>query len=163
MINNEGIICSNGPLSKRFEFAMKFAELMEYLFVVMGWGSNLLKGSNEDGCCGRQHSNTSIFTGLADIHQLSKPVKSSSGYKSRKDFLSDHEYGHYVKSVLKEDMWVRARCTTDDVTVGRKGQFRYSNSRSPPARVEWEGCGLHWVHWHILEIIEENDGKLFDL
>ena len=159
MIDSEGIMCSSGPLHKRFEFAMKFADLMDNLFLVMGWGPDLLKGS-EGSCHGRRQSSTSIFTGLATVHQLPQPIKSSTRYKSRKDFPSEHEYGRYIKSVLKEDMWVKARCTLDDINVGQKGQFRYSNSRSPPARVDWEGYGLHWVHWHVLEIVEENDGKI---
>ena len=160
MIDSDGIACSSGPLHKRFEFAMRFSDLMDELFVVMGWGPDLLRGS-EGGCHarGRQQSNASIFTGLATVHQLPQPAKSSTEYKSRKEFPSEHEYGRYIKSVLKEDMWVKARCTFDDINVGQKGRFRYSNSRSPPARVDWEGYGLHWVHWHVLEILEENDGK----
>jgi len=158
MVDTEGVACSSGPLSKRFKFAMMFAELMEELFVVMGWGPDLLKGSKETSC-GRQHNSSSIFSSLIDNHQLLKPVRSSTTYKSRKDFPTEHEYGRYVKSVLKEDMWVRARCPFDDIVVGQKGQFRYSNSRSPPARVEWEGCGLYWVHWHVLEILEENNNN----
>lgn len=156
MIDTEGIVCSSGPLSKRFEFAVMFAELMDNLFLVMGWGADLLKGSKDT----RQHKNSSIFTGLMDNHQLIQPIKSLATYKTRKDFPSEHEYGRYVKSVLKEDMWVRARCTFDDIVIGQKGQFRYYNSRSPPARVDWEGCGLHWTHWHMLEILEENSGKI---
>ena len=162
MIDTEGIVCSSGPLTKRFEFAMKFAELMDDIFMVMGWGPNLLK-SIDGTCCSRQHSNAkmSIFTGLTDTHKLPQPVKASTAYKNRKDFTSEHEYGRYLKSVLKEGMWVKARCEFDDViSVGQKGQFRCSNSRSPPVRVDWEGYGLHWVHWHVLEIIEENHCKI---
>lgn len=158
MIDIDGIMCSSGPLSKRFEFAMKFAALMDDIFIVMDWGPDLLKGSG--GTCHSSQQKTSIFTRLADVHQLPQPAKSLKTYKCRKDFTSEHEYGRYIKSVLKEDMWVKARCTFDDINVGQKGQFRYSNSRSPPARVEWEGYGLHWVHWHVLEIIDENNCKI---
>lgn len=159
MIDTEGIACSSGPISKQFEFAMTFANLMDDLFVVMGWGPDLLKGSENTVCCGRKR-NTSIFTGLVDTHhQLPQPMKTSGLHRTRRDFSSEHEYGHYVKSVLKVGMWVKARCSFDDVMVGQKGQFRYSNSSSPPARVDWEGCGLRWVHWHILEVIEESNGK----
>ena len=157
MMNSDGIVCSSGPLDKRFEFAMKFADLMDDLFIVMGWEPDLLKGS-ESSSHGRRHS---IFTGLATVHQLPQPIRSSNTYKTRRDFSSELEYGRYIKSVLKEDMWVKARCTFDDINVGQKGRFRYSNSRSPPARVEWEGYGLHWVHWNVLEIIEENNGEIF--
>ena len=159
MIDTDGITYSTGPLDKQFEFGMSFAELMDDIFMVMGWGPDLLKDS-EGGCCGRQHSRVSIFTGLTDAHhQFTQPAKGSTAYKSRRDFSSDHEYGRYIKSVLKEEMWVKARCAIDDISAGQKGQFRYSNSRSPPARVEWAGYGLHWVHWHVLEIVEENNGK----
>ena len=159
MVDTDGITFSSGPLHKRFEFAMRFTELMNNLFMVMGWGPHFLK-DNEGGCHGKQYNHASIFTGLTSAHQLPQPVKSLSTYKSRKDFSSEHEYGRYIKSVLKEDMWVKARCQIEDINVGQKGQFRYSNSRSPPARVEWEDCGLHWVHWHVLEIIDSNDGEI---
>ena len=159
MIDTDGIVCSCGPLHKQFEFAMRFTELLNDLFMVMGWGPHLLKGS-EGGCHGKQYSKASIFTGLTTAHQLPQSVKSLSMYKSRKDFSSEHEYGRYIKSVLKEDMWVKARCQIDDINVGQKGRFRYSNSRSPPARVEWEDYGLHWVHWHVLEIVDGNGGKI---
>lgn len=159
MTETDGVTYSTGPLCKRFEFAMRFAELMDDIFMVMGWGPDLLKGG-VSGCHGRQHNRTSIFTGLSDTHHpFPQPGKGSTSYKTRRDFSSEHEYGRYVKSVLKEDMWVKARCTVDDINVGHKGQFRYSNSRSPPARVEWEGYGYHWVHWHVLEIVEENNGS----
>lgn len=157
MIDSDGIMCSSGPLHKRFEFAMMFANLMDDLFVVMGWGPHLLKDSEKGG---RQQKSTSIFTGLATVNHLPQPVKSSTKYKSRRDFPSEHEYGRYIKSVLKEDMWVKARCTFDGISLGQKGQFRFSNSRSPPARVDWEGYGLHWVHWNVLEIVEESNGKI---
>ena len=156
MIDTDGIVCSCGPLHKQFEFAMRFTELMNDLFMVMGWGPHLLKGS-EGGCHRKQNNKASIFTGLTTTHQL---VKSLSTYKSRKDFSSDHEYGCYIKSVLKEDMWVKARCQIGDINVGQKGQFRYFNSCSPPARIKWEDYGLHWVHWHVLEIVDGNGGKI---
>ena len=157
LIETRGATCCTGSLTERFEVAMLFADLMGDLFAVMGWSSDLLKGNEVSHS---KQGAISIFTGL--IGNPSQPVNPLDKYKTRKDFSSDQEYGHYMKSVLKEGMWVRAKSSYDVIAAGDRGKFRCSNSRTPPAQFEWEGLGgdPYWIHWHMVELIVSENGEL---
>lgn len=156
LIETRGTTCCTGSLNERFELATLFADLMGDLFAVMGWSGDLLKG-NED--LTNKQGAISIFTGL--IENPSQSIKPLDKYKTRKDFSSDQEYGRYMKSILKEGMWCRAKCSYDVIAAGDRGKFRCSNSRTPPAQFEWEGLGgdPYWIHWHMVELIVSENGE----
>ncbi len=71
--------------------------------------------------------------------QLAKEKKNP--YKSRDHFLSDREYGRYVKTVLQSGMKVRARETYESVSMGDFGVYLQTNDGTPPAQVTLEGWG----------------------
>ena len=76
------------------------------------------------------------------MYNTTQPAKEKKNpYKSRDHFLSDREYGRYVKTVLQPGMKVRARETYESVSMGDFGVYLQTNDGTPPAQVTWEGWG----------------------
>ena len=95
---------------------------------------------------------------MYNITQLAKEKKNP--YKSRDHFLSDREYGRYVKTVLQPGMKVRARETYESVSMGDFGVYLQTNDGTPPAQVTWEGLGdAYWVYWHQVDLLPSEDEK----
>ncbi len=85
-----------------------------------------------------------------------QPVKeqTENPYKGRDDFISDRDYGRYVKAALNPGMKVKARETYESVALGDVGVFRQTNDGTPPAQFMWEGLGdSYWVYWHQVQIL----------
>jgi hypothetical protein len=113
-------------------------------------------------------------TGERTSGLLSKIQDASYGsqhFKSRSDFVSDFEYGQYVKSTIRVGMKVRAIVDYERVKSGYKGVYYGTNQFHPPCFVIWDrdlGTSVvwvpgapenyrswaYWVEWHHVQILE---------
>ena len=102
-----------------------------------------------------------IVTSRTYMYNITQPAKEKKNpYKSRDHFLSDREYGRYVKTVLQPGMKVRARETYESVSMGDFGVYLQTNDGTPPAQVTWEGLGdAYWVYWHQVDLLPSEDEK----
>ena len=144
------------PLESFAQFHDLFELVME-LFTVLDWIFRRPEHSNKDAVHFQTLlSGSSIFTGTMSPHGrlgFGKILKKQ--YKCRKDFESDREYGDYVKSVIEVGMKVRARVSFETIVEGDIGEFKRSNSGTPPAQFSWAGLSgnTYWVYWHQVELL----------
>ena len=95
------------------------------------------------------------------MYNTTQPAKEKKNpYKSRDEFLSDRDYGRYVKAILQPGMKVRARMTYESVSTGDFGIYQQTNNGTPPAQFKWEGLGdSYWVYWHQVDLLPSEDEK----
>ena len=81
-------------------------------------------------------------------------------FKKRRDFSTDMEYGHYVKTTLKPGMRVRARQNVGPVFQGESGlYFQHTFSVAGPALFVWdESRKAQRAHWIDVEIVSREPG-----
>ncbi|XP_077469902.1 cullin-9 isoform X2 [Stigmatopora argus] len=152
--------CSgHAPLRLRceFELAVAMANLISQLARILGWDRRPPAKEEPPPPASR-----SIFRRPAAAVAAAAPAqgKAEAGaYKTRADFPRRSAYVEYVQERLKSGMTVRMLEDYEEVGVGDRGEFRYSNDGSPPVQVYWNSlCGTYWVHWHMLEIVAD-DGR----
>lgn len=87
--------------------------------------------------------------------QQQKKQKKRAPYKTVEE---KDDYSSYIESVLRPGMRVRALCDYESVTKGDYGHFDRSSTKSPPAKVLWDGIESfsYWVYWHMLEIVPQS-------
>ncbi len=95
------------------------------------------------------------------MYNTTQPAQEKKNpYKSRDEFLSDRDYGRYVKATLQPGMKVRARMTYESVSTGDFGIYQQTNNGTPPAQFKWEGLGdSYWVYWHQVDLLPSEDEK----
>ena len=126
---------------------------------MLGWLGKSWQHSDKNGANSQTLlRGSSIFTGTMSAHgRLGFEKILKKQYKCRKDFETDREYGNYVKSVMEVGMKVRARVSFESINEGDIGEFKRSNSGSPPAQFSWVGLAgnTYWVYWHQVEILTD--------
>ena len=146
-------------------------QLITEMFSVFSWYEGTLEERVQTGAT-RILKGLSIFTGtVATEEALAAPKKKKNPYKRREDFMSDREYGQYVKATLENGMRVRARVNYESVSEGDYGTYKQTNEGTPPAQFAWDGLGgdTYWLYWHQVEILppasedqeEKNQGTMF--
>lgn len=152
-------------MSEDFDRFECLFHLLSELFTVFEWTESYLREerdkSGTDQACSRLRS-FSIFTGTTPTSvSLSLAKQRKRVYKTRDDFVTDREYGEYVKGLIQPGSRVRARVKYESVSEGDLGKYLGTNDGTPPAQCAWEGLngGSYWVHWYQLELLgdEEND------
>ena len=101
-----------------------------------------------------------IITHAVSLSPFQPTKEIKNPYKTRDEFISDRDYGHYIKATLKPGMKVRARISYESVSQGDYGVYRQTNDGTPPAQFSWDGLGdTYWVFWHQVEILPSPDDE----
>lgn len=154
LLNPSSLTTSNThipSLSTDFNYFSSLFHLLSDLFTIYGWVGDEKTDAHSS------LKGLSIFTGTSPPGRAADVSKNSKPYKSRRDFMTDSEYGQYMKSMLQPGMRVRARVSYESVTEGDVGTYRRTNEGIPPAHVDWDGLGEpYWVYWHYIEIIDSS-------
>uniref|UniRef100_A0A4W3JYY6 Cullin 7 n=1 Tax=Callorhinchus milii TaxID=7868 RepID=A0A4W3JYY6_CALMI len=142
---------------REFEFTLAMANLISELVRVMGWDRNR---HPEPGESEMPRNVKSIFQprslSISSVLAPQPRKKSAATYKTRSNFSSRSSYVEYVQENLKAGMTVKMLEDYEQVNAGDEGEFRFSNDGTPPVQVFWHQLNrTYWVHWHMIEIIED--------
>lgn len=139
-----------GPLTearsrvkREFEFSMAMANLILELVHVMGWDRHSKPELPPDQEL-RPRAARSIFQHRAASCAVAQgasapPPKEPSSFKTRSAFPSRSSYVEYVQATLVPGMRVRMLEDYEQVSAGDEGDFRLSNSGTPPVQVSSAG------------------------
>ena len=130
------------------------------------WTNSRLQEEREKTDASPARSGFSIFTGTMPVSgplSLSKDAKKI--HKNRNDFLTDREYGEYIRTTIQSGSRVRARVSYESVSMGDTGKYLGTNDGTPPAQCLWDGLsGSYWVHWHHIELVDnKNEDSMSEL
>uniref|UniRef100_A0A4W3JYL2 Cullin 7 n=1 Tax=Callorhinchus milii TaxID=7868 RepID=A0A4W3JYL2_CALMI len=154
-LNNSGQ--EQTRILREFEFTLAMANLISELVRVMGWDRNR---HPEPGESEMPRNVKSIFQprslSISSVLAPQPRKKSAATYKTRSNFSSRSSYVEYVQENLKAGMTVKMLEDYEQVNAGDEGEFRFSNDGTPPVQVFWHQLNrTYWVHWHMIEIIED--------
>ena len=164
--SSESILGSQGVADLQQDdfktFSMLFELVSEFLSVLNLTGEwkeeGEGRGKGKAGPGKKALRGVPILTGTYSPELLLEKMRRK--YKVRSDFVTDREYGDYVKSVLRPEMRIKACQSYESIHEGDTGVYKCCNDGTPPVQCTWDHLGgdTYWVYWYQIEML--SDGPL---